>query len=408
MPVIPIRTESDTYRPPRANVLLVAINFLTFVLLNERTVGPAVAAFKSTYLVLHSTEPTLHQFLTYQLLHADVWHLLGNMLFLWVFGNGVNVKMGDVPYVFFYFGGGIFAAWGNAIVSPEPFTLVGASGAIAAVTAAYLALYPRARVTLLVWFFFIHFFDVSAMLLIIVKIIVWDNLVSPGLGGADRVAYSAHLAGYLFGFVGAMGMLFLRALPRDQFDMLALWKRWHQRREFATAMADPQAAARAQFGPVARVATRDSAEREREDAHIDRISELRTRIADQLEGQDLDGALANYDDLLRHDSQQCLSQRHQLAVARELFNRGDFARAAGAFERYLLGYPNSEESPNISLLVGIIFARDLHHPESADRHLTQALEALHDAQRRAQCLDWLREVRAVLGRPAPPAADLST
>ena len=144
-------------------------------------------------------------------------HLLGNMLFLWVFGNSVNGKMGDIPYLLFYLAGGVFAAWGYAILQAKVFYLVGASGAIAAVTTAYLALFPRSRVTVMVWFFFfIHFFEVPAMILIGLKVIVWDNVVAPKLAGADSVAYGAHIAGYFFGFLVSLNMLFLRALPRDQ------------------------------------------------------------------------------------------------------------------------------------------------------------------------------------------------
>ena len=78
----------------------------------------------------------MYQFFTYQFLHADVGHLFGNLLFLWVFGNSVNGKMGNWPYLLFYLAGGVCAAWGWAALNPGPLHLVGASGAIAAVTTA--------------------------------------------------------------------------------------------------------------------------------------------------------------------------------------------------------------------------------------------------------------------------------
>ncbi|GAG48796.1 unnamed protein product, partial [marine sediment metagenome] len=237
--------------------LLIGVNLLVYLLFDEKLFGQATAVFKQQYLVFESTDPAFHQFFTYQFLHADIWHLFGNMLFLWVFGNGVNGKMGDIPYLLFYLAGGVFAAWGHAVVDPEPFRLVGASGSIAAITTAYLALFPRARVTVLVWFFFIYFFEMSAMIIIGLKIIVWDNIVAPNLGTQGAVAYQAHLAGYLFGFVAALLLLFFRALPRDQFDILALWKRWNQRRELTAAMSSPAAQARAQYGTVAQVPKRD-------------------------------------------------------------------------------------------------------------------------------------------------------
>ena len=107
------------------------------------------------------------------------------------------------------------------------------------------------------------------MVLILIKIVLWDNIISPHVLPGGNVAYEAHLAGYLFGFVVAMILLLTKIVARDQFDMLALIKRWNQRRAFAAAMASPQAQAQARFGRVARVPTAADAQRER---RIDEIS----------------------------------------------------------------------------------------------------------------------------------------
>jgi len=404
MLIIPIRTESNIRRTPLVNYVLIGTNVFLFLVLNYGMADTAMTSFKTQYLYFHSAEPALYQFFTYQFLHADVWHLLGNMLFLWVFGNSVNAKMGDVPYLLFYLAGGVFAAWGYAVVTARPFHLVGASGAVAAVTTAYLALFPRSRVTVLVWLFiFIHFFELPAMIIIGLKVIVWDNIIAPGLGGQGAVAHGAHLAGYLFGFVGALGMLFMRALPRDQFDILALWKRWHQRREFAAAMSDPDAAAKAQYGSVARAAPADPKQQAIDDQRFDTISNLRSRISEALERPDTAAGAELYGQLLEIDSRQCLSERHQLDIARYFYGAGHFPEAAAAFERYVESYPLSIEAGNVRLLLGIINARDLRDYEVADKHLTVSMETLRDRERRDQCFQWLKTVRAALGRPAPEA-----
>ncbi len=400
--IIPIRTESEIRRTPLVNYVLLGVNVFLFLVLDLAMSGEAIESFKMGHLALHSDEPALHQFFTYQFLHADLWHLLGNMLFLWVFGNSVNAKMGDIPYLLFYLAGGVFAAWGYALVTPQPSQLVGASGAIAAVTTAYLALFPRSRVTVMVWLFiFIHFFEVPAMVLIGLKIIVWDNVVAPSFGGQGAIAHSAHLAGYFFGFVGALGMLFIRALPRDQFDILALWGRWKRRREFASAMSEPGAAARAQYGSVARTGGSDPKQRAIDERRFDEISDLRTRIGDRLEQHDAVAAAELYVQLLGTDSRQCLSQHHQLQIARHFYGAGRFPEAAAAFERYVESYPHSIESGEVQLLLGIVYARDLNQYEVADKHLTSSLKTLRDEARRGQCFQWLSNVRTALGRPAP-------
>ncbi|MBI4719364.1 MAG: rhomboid family intramembrane serine protease [Planctomycetes bacterium] len=401
--LIPIRTESAVRRTPAVNYALIAVNVLVFLLLNQTLLGRNGEVWRDRYLAFQSSEPAVHEFFTYQFLHADIRHLLGNMLFLWVFGNSVNAKMGAVAYLLFYLAGGVFAAWGNALLSPGHFTLVGASGAIAAVTTAYLALFPRSHVTVLMWFVVIYTFEVPAMLLIGLKIIVWDNLVAPSFGGAGPVAHEAHLAGYFFGFVAALLMLWIRALPRDQFDILALWKRWKQRRDLAQTMADPARAARAQFGPVARAPAAESTTLAAEERRLDEVHELRRRIDDALESRDLSTAAGDYERLLGLDPRQCLSELSQLDVGREFYRTNRSSLAATAFERFLDCYPNSRELGSVRLLLGIIYARDLKQYELAEKHLTQTLGNLADAGRKAQCAEWLETVRRMLGRPVPEA-----
>lgn len=404
MIIIPIRTETEIRSVPHVNILLIGANCLVYMLFNQGLLGEAGRAFEQRHLVFSSTEPAFHQFFTYQFLHADFWHLFGNMLFLWVFGNSVNAKMGDLPYLLFYLSGGVFAAWGYAAVHPGHFHLVGASGAIAAVTTAYLALYPRSRVILLFWFFFIHFFNLPAMIVIGLKIIAWDNIVAPLVGQTGQVAHQAHLAGYLFGFAAALAMLFIKALPRDQFDILALWKRWHQRREFAAAMADPAAAARARFGAAARVPAGHPGQRNVDERRWDEVTDLRTHIGELLEQGHAAEAAREYEKLMTLDPKQCLTEVQQLGVAREFYRTNRFPQAVAAFERFVKTYPRSREFHNVGLLMGIIYARDLHQYALADEHLTKTMEGLRDTGRRAQCLDWLKRVRTMLGRPAPDAS----
>ena len=398
MIILPIRTESVVRRTPTLNYILIGINAVCFLLLDEGLFGGAMTEFKQRYLFFRSDEPALHQFFTYQFLHADVMHLLGNMIFLWVFGNSVNAKMGNGPYLVFYLAGGVFAAWGYGWMNPGFSYLLGASGAVASITTAYLALFPRSRVTVFVWlFFFIHFIELPAMVIIGVKIIVWDNIVAPWLGQSEQIAHGAHLSGYFFGFAGALGMLLVRALPRDQFDILAVWKRWKQRRDFSAVMSDPAAAARAQHGSVARQVSYDPNERSEHDASIEKIADLRGQIAGALERGDVDEGVTLYEQLITDHPDQCMSERQQLEIARACYGSGRFEQAAAAFRRLVESYPQSVEVGNVGLLLGIIYARDLKKFDEAEPYLAGAMDALRDEERRAQCGEWLERVRAALG-----------
>lgn len=397
--VIPIRTETVVRRTPSVNYALIAANVVAFLLFDANFAADSLWQFRQEHLHLVSDQPAIFQFITYQFIHADAMHLLGNMLFLWVFGNSVNAKMGHGPYLLFYLAGGVFAGLGHALLHPNP--LAGASGAVAAITTAYLALFPRSRVTIMLWFFlFIQFFEVPAMIIIGVKIIIWDNVLGPALGGSDRVAHHAHLAGYLFGFLGATFMLLIRALPRDQFDMLALWQRWRRRREWAQAAAS-SGGNWSSFGPSARSTPMDPKQREAEERAFNEIADLRAGITAAIERRDLPAAAALFQQLQVKSPAHCLSEQQQLEVGREFYRAARFPEAAAVFDRFVQCYPSSSEASNVRLLLGIIFARELRQYEDADKHLTFCLAFLRDAVRRDQCLEWLKNVRAALGRPAP-------
>ncbi len=408
--ILPIRTETPIRKTPTANLVLIFANAAVFLLVNQGLLGARMANVMTDPLALRGSSPELYQFVTYQFRHGDVWHLLGNMLFLWVFGNSVNGKMGDWAYLAFYLAGGVFAALGYAWFKGSGFVLVGASGSIAAITTAYLVLFPRSRVTVMVAIFlFIHFFQWPAMVIIGVKIILWDNIIAPSLTrGGSLVAHEAHLAGYLMGFVGALAMLAIRAVPRDQFDLLALWKRWNQRRAYRAMMTNPQNAAYAQYGRVARPVNVSQEQLEQEERQLDCVSATREQIAMHLSFGEIADAARLYEELMLEDPKQCLSERGQVAVAREFYSRKRYPQAAAAFDRFLACYSRSSETTEIRLLLGIIYARDLKRYEAADMHLTMALNEMRDTKRRKLCLKWLGEVRTQLGKPAPEAGSIDT
>ncbi len=138
-------------------------------------------------------------------LHGGLLHLAGNMLFLWIFGDNVEDAMGHGPFVAFYLLSGVLANLVHILANPlstEP--TIGASGAIAGVLGAYLVLYPRARVLLLVWLFiFVRFVWVPAVVFLPVWVLMQfvlglESLALPRMGG---VAWWAHVGGFVSGMV---------------------------------------------------------------------------------------------------------------------------------------------------------------------------------------------------------------
>jgi membrane associated rhomboid family serine protease len=143
--------------------------------------------------------------LTSLFLHGGLLHLLGNMLFLWIFGDNVEDALGHVPFLFFYVICGVIANFAHIIANPlsaEP--TIGASGAIAGVLGAYLILYPRARVQCVLWLWiFIRFVWVPAVWFLPVWIFIqlYSGLLSLGAHQGGGVAWWAHVGGFVSGIV---------------------------------------------------------------------------------------------------------------------------------------------------------------------------------------------------------------
>jgi membrane associated rhomboid family serine protease len=136
-------------------------------------------------------------------LHGSWLHLLGNMLFLWVFGNNVEDRLGRVRYLLFYLLCGYIATYGFAFADPNSVTtLVGASGAIAGVLGAYLLMFPRARVTSLIPFlFFIPAQFPAWIVLGSWFVLQWFYAQGASVGSGAGVAYLAHVVGFIAGIV---------------------------------------------------------------------------------------------------------------------------------------------------------------------------------------------------------------
>src|SRR3954465_40096 len=187
--MIPLRTDSRLRATPWMNWGIIAFNIAFFMFQH-------VFPHSSRAMVLNPLDPALPTFITYSLLHENLMHLASNMLFLYIFGNNVNDKMGHLGYLGFYLAGAVFAGVGYAATSSQP--VLGASGAVSAVTGAYLVLFPRANVTLLYFFFYVGMIEIPSMY--VIGFFFAQDLVL-NFSGARGVAHMAHLSGTVFGFV---------------------------------------------------------------------------------------------------------------------------------------------------------------------------------------------------------------
>ena len=259
--MLPIRDDNPVRHTPWVTITLIALNVVAFLLWEPTfATGPNAQQRQEVFFFCHAEIPweTSHQttladggaaarramregdldpaagvqaylrihcpgkswilsIFTAMFLHASFLHIAGNMLFLWIFGNNVEDKLGRFRYVLFYFASGLVATAAQVAVnvnSVEP--NLGASGAIAGVLGAYLVMFPRRRVLTLIFFFIITWVYLPA----VVVLGAWFGLqLLSGVGALGQrlhpsggVAFFAHIGGFSFGAL--MALLFF---PKEGF-----------------------------------------------------------------------------------------------------------------------------------------------------------------------------------------------
>ena len=226
--MIPLRDQNPTKKTPIVNRLLIVANILVwiYVLTLIRQPGAAAAfydqySFDWTDFVSqisrgHVALGTFVPLFSHMFVHGGWLHVIGNMVYLWIFGDNVEDRLGSGPYFVFYILCGIVAAIGQGLVQPEP--MVGASGAIAGVLGAYIVMFPTARISTLVFLgIFITIVQLPALIVIGFFIVIQaiDALAELRLTtnqAAENIAYFAHI----FGFVAGILLLLLLRRRREQ------------------------------------------------------------------------------------------------------------------------------------------------------------------------------------------------
>ncbi|WP_437781573.1 rhomboid family intramembrane serine protease [Sorangium sp. So ce1097] len=234
--MLPLRDQLPTRRVPIVNYLLIALNLLGFFWMRSLiSAGISPERLLSVWglvpleLLQEPTDGWWTVFSSMFMHDPTGWaHLGGNMLFLWIFGDNVEDALGSLRYATFYVLAGIAAAGAQIAIDPgSTIPMVGASGAISGVLAAYASLYPRSPITVLnpiflLWFIFGLFLELPAWLVILQYFVV--NLLN-GLGSigmrSGGVAFFAHLGGFVAGLFLVRLFMMGRA-PREH----ERWQHW--------------------------------------------------------------------------------------------------------------------------------------------------------------------------------------
>ena len=220
--MIPLKDDLPTRSAPAVTVALIAINVLVFLYQASLQIDGGGEGAAQAFAMEFGLVPCrltgacqmagdlpspLFTVFSSMFLHGSFFHIAGNMLYLWIFGNNVEDTLGHVRYLLFYLASGVAAAALQTVVDPHSrVPMIGASGAISGVLGAYLLLFPHAKVlTLVIFGFFWRLLSIPALVVLgfwmVVQLV--NGLGSLGAGGG--VAWFAHIGG----FIAGMGLVWV-------------------------------------------------------------------------------------------------------------------------------------------------------------------------------------------------------
>lgn len=232
--MFPIRDHNRSGTYPYVTVALIVVNSLTF--LYEVSLGPGLERFLLRYGLVPILVSNFHRipeigfldvsktFVTSMFLHGGWFHIMGNMWYLWIFGDNVEDRLGHGRFLAFYLACGIVAGLVHFGLNPSSkLPTIGASGAVAGVLGAYFLCFPRARVDILIFvFIFIQIITVPAAFVLFFWFILqlFSGALSLGAGTdlSGGVAWWAHVGGFL------CGVLLVRILPRRRKSRQAFYR----------------------------------------------------------------------------------------------------------------------------------------------------------------------------------------
>jgi membrane associated rhomboid family serine protease len=212
--MIPLRDSQPSHSTPVVTIALIALNFAAFFY--ELSLDP----FSRNYLVAsYGVVPDrlqLTSLITSMFMHGGWMHIIGNMWFLWIFGDNIEDSVGHGKFLMFYLACGVVAALAHVLLNPySRIPTVGASGAIAGVMGGYLVRFPRARITTLVpVFIFLTTFELPAVWVLlywfVIQFFSGVGSVAFSQQSAGGVAWFAHVGGFL------AGVLLILILPKRE------------------------------------------------------------------------------------------------------------------------------------------------------------------------------------------------
>jgi hypothetical protein len=277
--------------------------------------------------------------------------------------------------------------------------VLGASGAISAVTGAFLVLFPRVRVTVLAVLIYVLMpFEVSSLVFLLLQF-VWNMYASfSSMGGG--VAYAAHASGYVYGIAVVAILLATKLLPRDVYDLLSLFRTWRRKATYRHAVAggyNPFSYAKDTSTSSRWISVNAATPTKPERTPSAKELQLRQQIAASHARSDFASAAEDYLKLVQAAEEPLLPLGQQLDVANYLMSSQQYPAAADAYERFLQHYGQYQHAADIRLMLGLIYSRYLHQDSLAEKYLAGAIPGLTETSKLELAQSELAQVRQRLG-----------
>jgi membrane associated rhomboid family serine protease len=210
--MFPYKDDNPTETTPFVTIGIIVLNILVFLIqlvadVEGKRIVYAYGAIPHNIVSFESTQP-IHPLLTLftsMFMHGGVFHIFGNMLYLWIFGNNIEDRLGHFRFVLFYLFCGIVAALSHTLTASDSgVPMIGASGAVSGVLGAYLLLFPMARVHTIIFLgFFVQSVQIPALIVIgfwaIIQLV--NGLIAQGMPSQGGIAWFAHSGGFLVGLI---------------------------------------------------------------------------------------------------------------------------------------------------------------------------------------------------------------
>ena len=381
--LIPLGTTLQHRRQPTVTHLFIGLNLIIYALQwgvgrSEGLLSHDEFVQSTAQLIDHCSLSSSHfhwyALITYQFLHSSWFHVIGNMIFLLPFGKAVEDRFGHLGFLSFYLLSGAICGFMHTLFSIAP--VIGASGSVCAVTAAFLVLAPKTHIRVLFVFFLIGFIQIPSVLFVLFFVMIDTfGLISNSLGvNSEPTAWIVHLGGYFIGFLVSFALLKSKVVPSSEYDLPTLLLQLKRRRTYAKVVAKSVS----EKSTLAEPLTEEEI--------------VRATISDCIAKHQYEEAYTKLEEAIVAYKSFKLDKQAVVLLGNWLISNNKTEEGCQVLELYLKHWADSDDAKDIALLLAAKYVRtlglkdrgraviDQYQDKFADKHRSLVEELVKEAR----------------------------